>query len=335
MKKILIFFVLLCIPFTTTVYVSASEPEEYIIEKDDTLWDISDTRLEDPFLWPKLWNVNPDINNPDLIYPGNRIIIPTREELMKAPSAPPVRTPKRKPFTYKPKVKTTEEKYIFIPREKRVRKHIIDKSLYIWSGWISKKNPSVGKVIYAPNDRELASKDDIVYLGLDSGTANLKDMFFAVRKIKLVKHPDTNEKIGHQYRIMGIMEVTGHENNMIKAVVTDSFEDIQRGDGLMPYTEMEPPLLPKEERAPTISGVIIESHLNNVISGEGDVVFLDKGINDGIQVGDVFSVFADPPTKRVLGRIQIISLQPDTAGAVVLIGMNEAIMLEAHWGNRP
>jgi hypothetical protein len=334
MKKILIFFILLCIPFTTTVDVSASGPEEYIVEKDDTLWDISDTRLEDPFLWPKLWNVNPDINNPDLIYPGTRIIIPTREELMQAPSAPPVYTPKRKPFTYKPRVKTTEEKYVFIPREKRVRKYIIDKSIYIWSGWISNKNPSTGKVIYAPNDRELAGKDDIVYLELDSGKADPKDMFLAVREIKLVRHPVTHDKIGKQYRIMGIMEVVGHENNMIKAVVTDSFEDIQRGDGLIRYSEMEAPLLPKEERKPTISGIIIESHMNNVISGEGDVVFLDKGENDGIQVGDVFSVFAEPPTERVLGRIQIISLQPATAGAVVLMGMNEAIMLEAHWGNR-
>jgi len=74
--------------------------------------------------------------------------------------------------------------------------------------------------------------------------------------------------------------------------------------------------------------------MNNVISGEGDIVFLDKGENDGIQVGDVFSVFAEPPTERVLGKIQVISLQPETAGAVVLLGMNEAIMLEAHWGNR-
>jgi hypothetical protein len=74
--------------------------------------------------------------------------------------------------------------------------------------------------------------------------------------------------------------------------------------------------------------------MNNEISAEGDVVFVDKGGKDGLQVGDVFSVFAEPPTKRVLGRIQIISLQPTTAGAVVLIGINEAIMLGAHWGNK-
>jgi hypothetical protein len=334
MKKILIFFVLFCIPFITIADVEADEPEEYIIEKDDTLWDISDTRLEDAFLWPKLWNFNPDIDNPDLIYPGTRIIIPTREELMQAPAAPLVQPTTRKPFTYKPKVKTTEEKYVFIPREKRVRKYIIDQSIYRWSGWISKKNRSIGKVIYSPNDRELAGKDDIVYLELDSGAADPKDKFFAIREIKLVRHPVTYDKVGYQYRVMGVVTVMGLENNMIKAKVTKSYEDIFRGDGLIPFSEMEAPLLPKEQNTPAISGVIIESHMNNEISAEGDVVFVDKGGKDGLQVGDVFSVFAEPPTKRVLGRIQIISLQPTTAGAVVLIGINEAIMLGAHWGNK-
>lgn len=334
MKKTIIFFALFCIPFTISLDVRAAEPEEYIIEKDDTLWDISDTRLEDPFLWPKLWNVNPDIDNPDLIYPGAMIIIPSREELLRMPVPPPFQTPKRKPFTYKPKVKAMEEKNIFIPREEKVRTHILDKTLYIWSGWISMKNPSIGKVIYAPNDREIAGKDDTVYLELDSGTASEKDMFYAVREIKLVRHPVTYDKIGYQYRITGVMEVTGYESNMIKAVVTDSFEDIQRGDGLIRYTEMEPPLLPEEERTPAISGVIIESHLNNTISGEGDVVFIDKGEKDGVQVGDVFSVFAESPTERVLGTIQIISLRPETAGAVVMTDMIEAIMLGANWGNK-
>jgi len=336
MKKMLIFFFLFCVSFAAIPAQDAgsSEAEEYIVEKYDTLWGISATRLDDPFLWPKLWNVNPDIENPDLIYPGTKIFIPSREELMKAPSTPPVKKPKRKPFTYKPKVKTSEDTYIFIPREKKQSKYIVDRSTYIWSGWISMKNPSIGKVVYAPNDRVLAGRDDIVYLELDSGTAAPQDMFFAVREIKLVRHPVTNEKVGYQYRITGILEVTGHENNMIKAVVKESFEEILRGDGIMAYSNMEPPLLPKEERTPDISGIIIESHMNNDLAGEGDVVFLDKGQNDGVQVGDVYSVFAEEPTERTLGKIQVISLQPETAGAVVLTELNEAVMLGAVWGNR-
>ena len=48
-------------------------PETYIVKRGDTLWDISAMFLRDPWLWPDIWNVNPEIENPHLIYPGDVI----------------------------------------------------------------------------------------------------------------------------------------------------------------------------------------------------------------------------------------------------------------------
>ena len=50
--------------------------EDYTVRKGDTLWDISKKELKDSFLWPKVWKENPDVKNPDLIYPGQKIRIP-------------------------------------------------------------------------------------------------------------------------------------------------------------------------------------------------------------------------------------------------------------------
>jgi nucleoid-associated protein YgaU len=59
---------------------SAPSPEaatSYTIKRGDTLWDISNTFYRDPFLWPFIWKANPYITNPDLIYPGNKLAIPS------------------------------------------------------------------------------------------------------------------------------------------------------------------------------------------------------------------------------------------------------------------
>jgi len=50
-------------------------PERYVVVKGDTLWDISKRFLNDPWLWPSVWHINPSIRNPHLIYPGDIIVM--------------------------------------------------------------------------------------------------------------------------------------------------------------------------------------------------------------------------------------------------------------------
>ena len=48
-----------------------SAPDTYVVQQGDTLWDISALFLDEPWRWPELWSVNPDVRDPNLIYPGD------------------------------------------------------------------------------------------------------------------------------------------------------------------------------------------------------------------------------------------------------------------------
>ena len=74
LKKILLLTTFLLIPLVSVadeLQLNENAPTTYIVEKGDTLWDISAVFLDQPWLWPKLWRLNPEINNPHLIYPGD------------------------------------------------------------------------------------------------------------------------------------------------------------------------------------------------------------------------------------------------------------------------
>ena len=59
-------------------------PYQYTVEKGDTLWDISDFFLNNPWFWPEIWYINPQVENPHLIYPGENLMIdPSKEDKSK------------------------------------------------------------------------------------------------------------------------------------------------------------------------------------------------------------------------------------------------------------
>ncbi len=103
----------------------------------------------------------------------------------------------------------------------------------------------------------------------------------------------------------------------------------------MPYSEVEPPTAPEKVRTPDIQGLIVESHMNTQISGPRGIVYLDKGKNDGIEIGDVFSTISltDRGITVPAGTIQIISLQLTTSAAIILKSEKE-VTIGDMWGKR-
>ncbi|MBN8483014.1 MAG: LysM peptidoglycan-binding domain-containing protein [Xanthomonadales bacterium] len=64
---------------TLSVYAATQwadgAPNRYVVRKGDTLWDISAKFLAKPWHWPEIWQLNPQVRNPHLIYPGDELVI--------------------------------------------------------------------------------------------------------------------------------------------------------------------------------------------------------------------------------------------------------------------
>ena len=136
------------------------EYKEYKVLKGDTLWDISSKEIKDPFLWPKIWKENPDVKNPDRIFPSQMIKIPLR--LIQKEQEEEAATEKASAVTETPKAEPKKEEQLK-PAETKIepvkKNYLADENLILSSGYITdyiaKEIKSVGKVTGSPSGKTL------------------------------------------------------------------------------------------------------------------------------------------------------------------------------------
>ncbi len=309
-------FILLGILFSllipSVVLSGTEEVKEYKIVKGDTLWDISGKELHDSFLWPKVWKENPGIGNPDRIYPGQTIKIPLRllkGEAREESAVAPVVAQEAPPVKKKAVVAEKKEEPAPVPLTP-----LVGEDLLMSSGYIADSVQSVGKITGSPEGRNLFGSNDVVYVSLDV-PAKVGDEFYILRRGNPVRHPVTGKKMGYVVLVLGVGRVDHFEFGQTMVKITRGFDHILTGDLLDTYHEMSAPLTAGVFRTPDINGYVVASA--HLMSGNIDILYIDKGSDDGIEVGDMFTTVAVGSHKVPSGKIQVISSREKTSTAIV------------------
>lgn len=292
----------------------ATEFREYTVHEGDTLWSISGKELNDTFLWPKVWKENPGITNPDRIYPGQTVRIPLY--LLQKQTADEPAAPERQELpktVIAPDAATTKER----KPEGIVLKPLVGKNLLMASGYISDAVGGMGKVYGSPEERSLFGNNDIVYVKTDR-RVKVGDRFYIVRPGAEVKHPVSGKVLGHVVEIRGIAEITRFEYGETKAKIVEVFDDVIVGDLLDTYYEINPPLTTGGSfRKPDIAGTVVATqHLKN-INGNHDIVYIDRGQRDGIEIGDILQTLVINQHTVPNSLVQVINYRDTTATAIV------------------
>ncbi len=312
----LVFFLLMpsLMNAQTQEYQEYQEYKDYIIKKGDTLWDISKGELKDPFLWPKIWKENPEIKNPDLIYPDQKIKIPLH---LKKSAPKPVEEAIPAIPEIKPEIKEVKKEEPVVVKIKPVEKeYLVDKDILISSGYIAESIESKGEIIGAPNERTIFGKDNYTYIKTINST-KIGDRFYIIHSTGEVKHPETGAMMGYLIEVVGVAEVIGEESDQTKVKIIASFGEVTVGDLLNDYYEIEQPFLVDNPRTPTISGFIVAAKQRRILNAQYDIVYIDRGRKDGIEIGDIVSTISKNKSNIPNGIIQIISTKEKTATAII------------------
>ncbi len=285
-----------------------TEYVEYTVKKGDTLWDITGGKLSDPFLWPNVWKENPGVKNPDLIYPGQKLRLPRYMLQKQIDVAPPVEkaAPREEP---RPAAKAVP-----IPPRKPM---VVDAKMLAASGYIDTKVAGIGRITSTPEGRTIIGKDDYAYISLDNREVPERGRkFYTIRSLGEITHPVTGKSLGYLVEVTGVIEVTGREAGHVKVKVLDSFVEIQTGDPIERYYHLDPfPLV--KTAAPAVKGTVVASRDLRLINGNYDIVFIDRGSEDGVKPGNVFTILSREEPSRPIGKIQVISTRARSAAALI------------------
>lgn len=277
-----------------TITYEPEYPQTYIVQKGDTLWDISSVFLRDPWHWPEIWFKNPQVENPHLIYPGDELAIiyiggERRVQIVRRGEDGQILsiggTSGMKVVKLSPRVRThaIDASIPSIPIDSI--RHLLSRPLIIEKEELDNSAYVISSVdahlINSVNDRLYVRK-------LDTNSGNGRYQIF--RPNKPLYDPTTDELLGYEAIYVGETKLLlGGDPATVQ--VTKSVREILRNDRVLPIdnTNFERDFFPKPPGT-QVRGEVLS--LLDAISmlGQYQTLAINLGSRDGIETGNLLVV---------------------------------------------
>ncbi|MFT6789351.1 MAG: LysM repeat protein [Pseudoalteromonas rhizosphaerae] len=270
--------------------IKKDAPKQYVVKKGDTLWDISGVYLQEPWQWPELWQMNPQINNPHLIYPGDALSLIYDEHgnprLVINQGYKKLSPHGRIVQKGKNAIPTLPLELLrpYLIYEQALNADDIADKPYILGANVNTKMNTEGHIVYV------------------KGELKLHESYAIYRKGEAYVDPQTNEVLANKAQLVAVGRVfrKGDIANGVPASVKieQVKREIKAGDFLMPAIEGQ--LLPAyfniHRPEQPVQGEIIASVSGLREFSTMDIVVLNLGSEQQIKEGHILDIERQSPT---------------------------------------
>jgi len=310
---------LACSLYAADVVLNPDHPDHYVVVKGDTLWDISAMFLRDPWLWPEVWYVNPQIANPHLIYPGdilNLVYVDGKPRIEMTRGYPTV--------TMSPRMReeSLDQAIPTIPID--AIKQFLSRSIVVDEDELG----SAPYVVQSADEHVVTGAGDRVYArGIKDNSEPLFEIF---EPGDAYVDPDSGEILGYQalYIGNGPVEKFGDPATLL---LTETTREVRVGDRLMPMRRTSTVTHFQPHPAPNGTEGRIISVLDGVTEiGQFNVVVINRGTREGMEIGHVLKVFKAGKVIRdsVSGkRNDYVKLPDEEAGLLMVFSTFDKVSL--------
>ncbi len=288
------------------VPLAEGHPNEYVVQVGDTLWDIAATFLKDPWFWPEIWYVNPDIENPHLIYPGDVL------GLVYIDGQTRITNVRASTYRMSPQARVTplSEAVTSIPFE--------DVASFLSSGVILEKSQAdaLPYLLETRGDHLIASAGNEVYVRGITGDAP-STRYNVIHVGDPLIDPDDNRLIGYHGNMIGegSLRRTGDPATV---ALTSTSQEAKMGDRFLPASVDVPLNFFPRSPSSNIDGRIIFVVGGVSQIGQFMVVVMNRGSGNGLSVGDVLTVFQAGQDVKDRVRGGNVRLPDEEAGTVMV-----------------